>query len=224
MSKPFKPGDQVLWWKQENGKVVPVHSTVLAVTAKRVKIETREDGENVVRHVTPRTLAHGLVPPSAEQGPSKATDAGNPIRSGQQPASGRSKRSGQPPVRPVLRQKPREDEAREDRIAMEIVVDAYDRDERVMGWQNYLEDKLEVPFRARCIEEREVSPLAVGDEVEVVGMASERECQAEMFVSIDWGERTLAVPLAQLEVVDATAGTREAVEDWHYWLAMGHEF
>ncbi len=224
MSKPFKPGDQVLWWKQEGGQVVPVHSTVLAVTAKRVKIETGEDGENVVRHVTPRSLARRIVPPRAEQSPSRTTDAGSPKGSGQEPAAGRSKRSGQPAVQPGRRQKSREDVAREDRIAMEIVVDAYDRDERVMGWQNYLEEKLEVPFRARCIQEREVSPLAVGDEVEVVGIASERECQAEMFVSIDWGERTLAVPLAQLEVVDASAGTREAVEDWHYWLAIGHEF
>jgi hypothetical protein len=113
---------------------------------------------------------------------------------------------------------------REERITMEIVVDAYNEDERAMGWCCYLEEKLDVPFTARCVEEREVSPLAVGDEVEVVGMPAERECEAEMFVSIAWGERTLAVPLAQLEVVEASGETREAVEDWHYWVAMGYDF
>ena len=30
--------------------------------------------------------------------------------------------------------KPRRDETREERISMEIVVDAYDEDERAMGW------------------------------------------------------------------------------------------
>jgi hypothetical protein len=74
------------------------------------------------------------------------------------------------------------------------------------------------------VEEREVSPLSVGDEVEVVGMPPERECGREMFVSVAWGDRRLAVPLAQLEVVDADARTRQAVEDWHYWVGMGYQF
>ena len=107
---------------------------------------------------------------------------------------------------------------------MEIVVDAYGEEERALSWYYYLEEKLRVPFRARCVEEQEVSPLSVGDEVEVVGMPPERECEREMFVSIDWGERTLAVPLAQLEVVKASKETREAVEDWHYWVGMGYCF
>lgn len=107
---------------------------------------------------------------------------------------------------------------------MEIVVDAYNEDERAMGWYYYLEGKLEVPFTARCVEEREVSPLEVGDEVEVIGMPAERECEREMFVSIAWGQRTLAVPLEQLEIAEASDQTREAVEDWHYWLAMGYCF
>jgi Calcium binding len=120
--------------------------------------------------------------------------------------------------------KPQKDEVREERIEMEIVVDAYDEDERAMGWCCYLEDKLNVPFRARCIAEREVSPLGVGDEVEVVGFSSESESRREMLVSIRWDKRTLAVPLAQLEVIDGDEPTREAVEDWHYWVAMGYEF
>ncbi len=34
------------------------------------------------------------------------------------------------------------DDVRERRIAMEIVVDAYDEQERALGWYYYLEDKL----------------------------------------------------------------------------------
>lgn len=120
--------------------------------------------------------------------------------------------------------KTQEDKAREKRIIMEIVVDAYNEDERAMGWYYYLEDKLRFPFKARCVSQREVSPLEREEEVEVVGMPSEDECMCEMFVTIQWGKRTVAVPLAQLEGVEAGSKTKEAIEDWHYWLEQGYEF
>jgi len=41
-----------------------------------------------------------------------------------------------------------EDEGRENRIYMEVVVDAYGEEERAMGWYYYLKDKLQFPFRA----------------------------------------------------------------------------
>jgi len=120
---------------------------------------------------------------------------------------------------------PKRDEAREDRIAMEIVVDAHDSGERAVGWYCYLENELDTPFTARCVSERAVSPLRVGDEVTVVGMAPSEECGREMFVETSWeGGRTLAVPLSQLEVVRADKTTRRAVEDWRYWTVMGYEF
>lgn len=59
------------------------------------------------------------------------------------------------------------DSVREQRILMEVVVDAYAPDERAMGWYYYLEGKLNVPFTARCTTRRAVSPLRVKDEVEV---------------------------------------------------------
>ena len=118
--------------------------------------------------------------------------------------------------------KPERDEAREKRITMEIVVDAYNEEEQAMGWYAYLEDTLKTPFVARCIKERAISPLMVGDEVEVVGVASE-ECGREVFVEIPWEPKpTLAVPLSQLEVVRGNKATRQAVEDWHYWVERGH--
>jgi Calcium binding len=121
--------------------------------------------------------------------------------------------------------KPKRDEAREHRITMEIVVDYSGEGEQVMGWYYYLEDKLHVPSLTRCVQERAISPLRIGDEVEVVGMAPEDECGREMFVEMPWEhKRTLAVPLSQLEVIDADEGTRQAVEDWHYWVEMGYGF
>jgi len=116
------------------------------------------------------------------------------------------------------------EESREDRIAMEIVVDAYGEEERAVGWYYYLEENLGFPFKAKCVSEREISPLKPSEKVAVVGMASEVECERESIVSVRWSDGTLAVPLSQLEVVDAGAQTHQAIEDWHYWVGQGYRF
>ncbi|TRZ66365.1 MAG: hypothetical protein D4S02_07025 [Rhodocyclaceae bacterium] len=46
------------------------------------------------------------------------------------------------------------DETREHPIAMDVVVDAYSEIERAMSWYCYLEEKIKVPFKARCIAMR----------------------------------------------------------------------
>jgi len=115
------------------------------------------------------------------------------------------------------------DQEREQRITMEIVVDAYTPEEQAMGWYYSLEDRLHFPFVARCIAERSISPLRVGDEVDVVGMAPEEECEHEMFVLIRWERRALAVPLVQLEGVTVDKQTRQVIEDWQHWVAQGYE-
>jgi hypothetical protein len=112
---------------------------------------------------------------------------------------------------------------RERRIEMEIVVDAHDVEEQAMGWYYYLEEKLQFPFTATCVTERVTSPLHKGDEVEILGMAPKEECQHEMFVMMRWERRGLAVPLSQVKpIADADEETREAVADWHYWVAQGY--
>jgi hypothetical protein len=118
----------------------------------------------------------------------------------------------------------KENKARERRIEMEVVVDAYNAEERAMGWYCYLAEQLKFPFKARCASTREISPLRVGEEVEVVGMASEAECGSEMFVRVRWRGRRLAVPLSQLKPITVDAQSKEAVADWHYWFGRGYEF
>lgn len=116
-----------------------------------------------------------------------------------------------------------EDEAREERITMEIIVDSYGPEEQAMGWHAYLSDKLEFPFSARCISRRAISPLKTGDEVKVTGIAPDEECMHEMFVQIQWKSYKFAVPLMQLEGIDVDEETRQAIEDWHYWVSQGYE-
>jgi hypothetical protein len=108
---------------------------------------------------------------------------------------------------------------------MEAIVDAYGPEEQAMGWYCYLDDKLDFPFLAECTVQRLISPLRVGDEVEVLEMAPESECEHEMFVVMRWDRpEGLAVPLSQLQVIHADDQTKEAVEDWHYWVNRGYEF
>jgi hypothetical protein len=115
------------------------------------------------------------------------------------------------------------DEIREDRIAMEAVVDAYDSSERAMGWYYYLDSKMKVPFNARCRLTRPVSILKVKEVVEVLGMAPEEECENEMFVWVRRAGEQVAVPLAQLQPLSKDEDTQEAVGDWLYWVDRGHE-
>jgi Calcium binding len=46
----------------------------------------------------------------------------------------------------------------------------------------YLDGKMSVPFKARSRLARPISVLKVKEEVEVLGMAPEEECETEMFV------------------------------------------
>lgn len=93
-----------------------------------------------------------------------------------------------------------------------------------MGWYYYLQEQLKFPFMATCVTKRAASPLCVKDEVQVIGMPSEDECEHEMFVTVRWNKDRLAVPLAQLRPISAThERTKQGVEDWHYWVKRGYE-
>jgi hypothetical protein len=115
------------------------------------------------------------------------------------------------------------DNAREERIVMEAIVDAYGSEERAMGWYCYLDNKLKFPFKARCRSVRPISVLKAGEQVEVVGMAPEDECESEMFVWIVRDAGRIAVPLAQLRPLSKDRDTQEAVGDWLYWVDRGYE-
>ena len=79
-------------------------------------------------------------------------------------------------------------------------------------------------FQATCIAVKIVSPLRKGESVEVLRMAPEDACSADMLVVIHWQDRTMAVPLSQLAAVDPDNSTAEAIADWHYWVARGYCF
>ena len=118
----------------------------------------------------------------------------------------------------------RKDAAREERIYMEAIVDAHDSEERAMGWYYYLDDKISFPFSAECMAVDKRSPLDPGERVTVLQMAGEDNCEHEMYVDVLWRDKTLAIPLAQLNPLNANDDSLEAVGDWHYWVNQGFSF
>lgn len=120
--------------------------------------------------------------------------------------------------------KTRRDPKREHPIHNEVIVDAYNAEEQVMGWYYYLESKLRFPFRAERVASKMVSPLRKGETVEVRRMAPEDACSRDLLVLIRWQGRNMAVPLSQLVALDEDESTIEAISDWHYWVARGYRF
>ena len=118
----------------------------------------------------------------------------------------------------------KEDKSREDRIMNEIIVDAYDTEERIMGWQAYLDDTLKFPFKAKCIKEIIISPLTKNEKITALRMADMNSYGNDILVIIEWQDRQLGVPLEQILPIDSDEETIEAVRDWHYWVEMGYQF
>ena len=111
--------------------------------------------------------------------------------------------------------KSKKDPVPEDRIHHEVIVDAYGAEERAMGWFYYLENQLRFPLEARCIATNIVSPLSNGETVQVLRMAPEESCSADVLVLIRWQGRKLAVPLSQLAAIDVHQSTVGTICDWH---------
>ncbi|MDR1493845.1 MAG: calcium-binding protein [Planctomycetaceae bacterium] len=117
------------------------------------------------------------------------------------------------------------DSVRWNRIEDEIIVDAYGPEEQMSGWYYSIGDHIdENHVCCRCRKTRSMSPLKVGEEVDVLEIAPFEDCLSEMFVYIQWNDRKLAVPLEQLEPISGDPKAIEVIEDWLYWCLMGYEF
>jgi hypothetical protein len=118
------------------------------------------------------------------------------------------------------------DDIREYRIEMKILIDAYSEDERALSWYYYLQDNLNFPFKAKWMTTGTSS--SGGDDIKVVGMSPEEDCENEIFVEVlyteDGVEDTFPVSLSEIEAPLADSKTCEAIADWHYWVARGYEF
>jgi hypothetical protein len=121
------------------------------------------------------------------------------------------------------------DESRENRIKTEILADAEDKEDRAMGWYYYLDDTLNFPFNAKWTKKgRGKSASPQEKEIEVLSMASEDECLRDMIVEVvekdGSDEDVFTAKLSELKEIDGDEETKEAFDDWLYWLARGYKF
>ena len=120
--------------------------------------------------------------------------------------------------------KPKKNEAIEERIENEVVVDAYGEDERYSGWWNYLAGEMVFPFTAEALAAGKKTPFKQGEKVKVVDMGPMEDEPAPITVEVEWELRKFEVPLAALKPIDANAATAQAIGDWHYWVAHGYSY
>ena len=120
--------------------------------------------------------------------------------------------------------KPKKDDAIEERIENEVVVDAHDEHERYSGWWNYLADEMAFPFAAEALAAGKKTPFKQGEKVKVVDMGSMEDEPAPITVEVEWESRQVEVPLAALKPIDADAPTAQAIGDWHYWVAHSYSY
>jgi len=107
---------------------------------------------------------------------------------------------------------------RRKRIYDDILVDTYgEEDAEIMSWYYYLEGQLSFPFHALCIKEMPQSPIQLNERVTVTGLPSLEACEHRMYINIKFKRRPLAIPLEQIEALDAPVNSYEAIEDWKYW-------
>ncbi|MDZ7958816.1 MAG: calcium-binding protein [Aulosira sp. DedQUE10] len=120
------------------------------------------------------------------------------------------------------------DQTREHRIQTEIVADAEDKEDRAMGWYDYLDDSLNFPFNAKWTKKARKTGKSEEKQVEVLGMAPDDECSKDMFVEVVYpggdDEDIFSARLSEIEAIDADEDTQEALADWQYWLARGYKF
>lgn len=113
------------------------------------------------------------------------------------------------------------DPERDERIAMEAIVDCYDEYEVATGWYCYVQDRLSTPFTATWVSKRRENSKIV----QVVGMASDDECERELCVEIELDGGIFSVPLNSIEPADDTdPETQQVIGDWHYWIGQGGGF
>jgi hypothetical protein len=85
-------------------------------------------------------------------------------------------------------------------------------------WAEHLLQMLRFPFKARREEQFRRGPVAVGDIVEVVGIADVEDLYG-LLASVRLDRRSYTVPLCDLEATDPTSSNYQPLNDYVVWFA-----
>jgi Calcium binding len=114
------------------------------------------------------------------------------------------------------------DEAREDRIMLEVVVDCYDDEEVATGWYYYFAENLDFPFAAQAnlklrggkMEQKKVKIV----EVETDDITNSEKLR--LGVMEEGSDRVQFISPQHLISIDTTTENSQIINDWLYW----HDF
>lgn len=86
------------------------------------------------------------------------------------------------------------------------------------AWEEYLNEHLKFPFKARVAEYQQRGPLQAGDRVQVLGIALIDDLYG-LIVDVRVGRAKYAFPLADLEVLNKKSPSHDIVHDYCVWFA-----
>lgn len=110
---------------------------------------------------------------------------------------------------------------REDRIEREVLQGkAQDAEAKLVAWRHYIARASKFPFSAK-VDSR---ALGIGGLFSVIGMATAKPGDVQLFAKVIDGQSSFAVPLFELTPLSHESPTIQAVLDWRYWVERGYAF
>lgn len=115
-----------------------------------------------------------------------------------------------------------EERLREEKIEEEILEGCYNSEMQMRAWHDYLQVALSFPFFATWKSVKE----DIEDDVKVIDMTNFIYCSQEkdMLVEIVYNNDIQTASLFEMINCDADEKTKEALDDWHYWVNSGNRF
>ncbi len=105
-------------------------------------------------------------------------------------------------------------------IMMEIIVDAKDEDEVIMGWFHYMADELEFPFEAEIESKNRRGETSV-IQIDVLDLSDRNQNPTSpeviLEVSEKESERVIDIGVSKLQNVKGSEATQDAVAIWKHW-------
>ncbi|MEM6822733.1 MAG: calcium-binding protein [Verrucomicrobiota bacterium] len=112
-------------------------------------------------------------------------------------------------------------QAFENIITYDVIVDCYNETEQAMGWYYYLQDHLLFPFEACIIDDPDL-PFS-GAKVTVIALASEEACSNGIYIiAKNKSDCKMILQLEHIRSDELEKDTPNPISLWKYWIAQSN--
>ena len=114
-----------------------------------------------------------------------------------------------------------------EQIEDKVIVDCYGDEEISTSWEYYMEERLSMPFPAKIIGENLEIPVGEVvtvkdnlDQFDEIGTIMWKKDHASTIdqVEVQWNDKEFDIDIGDLEPLDETNDTLEAIKYWNYWI------